>query len=110
MPRNGDGSGDNAIEAGETLIHGAGDAPNDVCSSLTSLLLSWPSMSASSDMYGEQGKSASGVDRSNKAAPMPEVEEGDSIPGMNASGGGNDVKGSGKGPKESTVDAEAKKE
>lgn len=30
MPRNGDGSSDNAIEAGENKVHGAGSAPNDV--------------------------------------------------------------------------------
>ena len=31
MPRDGSGAGDNAVEAGETLIHGAGNAGNDVC-------------------------------------------------------------------------------
>ena len=30
MPRDGSGAGDNAVEAGETLTHGAGDAPKDV--------------------------------------------------------------------------------
>jgi hypothetical protein len=31
---------------------------------------------------------STGVDRSNKAAPLPETEKGDAIEGMNASGGG----------------------
>ena len=57
-----------------------------------------------------QSAAASGVDRSNKAAPMPEIEAGDALEGMNASGAGNDVKGSGKGPLETTVDKEAKKD
>ena len=43
-------------------------------------------------MYQEAntiGQAAStGVDRSDKAAPMPEIEKGDSLEGLNASGGG----------------------
>jgi len=59
MPRDGSGAGDNAIEAGHNIVHG--DAG---------------------------GAASTGVDRSEKAAPMPEIEKGDSIEGMNASGGG----------------------
>ncbi|KAK4570507.1 hypothetical protein LTR86_002587 [Recurvomyces mirabilis] len=87
MPRDGSGAGDNAVEAGETLIHGAGDAPKD-------------------------GASASGVDRSNKAAPPPEEEKGDALEGMNASGGGSSGidGGSGKGPAVPQADKEASKQ
>ncbi|KAK5169808.1 uncharacterized protein LTR77_005786 [Saxophila tyrrhenica] len=84
MPRDGSGASDNVVEPGETLIHGAGKGENDAPAS-------------------------SGVDRSNKAAPPPDHEAGDAMKGMNASGGGNDVKGSGKGPIESSVDKEAEK-
>lgn len=60
MPRNGDGSSDNAIEAGHNIIHGSGDA-----------------------------NVGSHVDRAEKTAPMPDglQEQGKAIPGMNASGG-----------------------
>ncbi|OQO01346.1 hypothetical protein B0A48_12901 [Cryoendolithus antarcticus] len=67
MPRDGSGAGDNAEELGETKVHGAG------------------------------GETGSKVDRSDKAAPMPSEEKGDSIEGMNASGGGNKITDSGKG-------------
>jgi hypothetical protein len=36
MPRDGSGASDNAIEQGETLVHGAGSAPNDVSKSIAS--------------------------------------------------------------------------
>ncbi|EMC92761.1 hypothetical protein BAUCODRAFT_125737 [Baudoinia panamericana UAMH 10762] len=79
MPRDGSGAGDNAVEQGQDLVHGAGE--NDAPSS-------------------------SGVDRSSKAAPPPEVEKGDSLEGLNASGGGSSAigQGSGKGEKDVTVD------
>nr|POF13122.1 hypothetical protein CFP56_10270 [Quercus suber] len=70
MPRDGSGASDNAIEQGENLTHGV-NAPAD-----------------------------SSVDRSNKAAPAPEIEKGEALEGMNASGGGDGVagnSGSGKG-------------
>ncbi|KAK3070231.1 hypothetical protein LTR53_010804 [Teratosphaeriaceae sp. CCFEE 6253] len=84
MPRDGSGASDNAIEAGETKVHGAGSAPSD-------------------------DPASSGVDRSSKAAPAPEVEKGDAIEGLGASGGGNTTKGSGKGPLEPQVEKEAVK-
>ena len=57
----------------------------------------------------KQAPAASGVDRSSKAAPPPEPETGDALEGMNASGGGDSTKGSGQGPKETTVGKEAEK-
>jgi hypothetical protein len=57
-----------------------------------------------------QTPASSGVDKSNKAVPPPDHEKGESLEGMNASGGGSSVQGSGKGPIESTVDKEAKKQ
>lgn len=57
-----------------------------------------------------QGPSSSGVDRSSKAAPPPDAEKGEAMEGMNASGGGDFQRGSGKGPIENTVDKEAKKQ
>lgn len=57
-----------------------------------------------------QSPASSGVDKSHKAAPPPEPEAGDALEGMNASGGGNKVEGSGKGPLEPTVEKEAKKQ
>lgn len=57
-----------------------------------------------------QPPASSGVDRSNKAAPPPELESGEAMEGMNASGGGSKVEGSGKGPIEATVDKEAEKQ
>lgn len=41
--------------------------------------------------------------------PPPDHEKGESIDGMAASGGGNSVHGSGKGPLEPTVEKEAQK-
>ncbi|GAB7339262.1 hypothetical protein MBLNU457_5917t1 [Dothideomycetes sp. NU457] len=79
MPRDGSGAGDNAIEAGHNIAHGAtGD------------------------------KASTGVDRSNKAAAMPEPESGASLEGMNASGGGNAVNHQG-GNLESAAEKEAEK-
>ncbi|KAK3330666.1 hypothetical protein B0H66DRAFT_598195 [Apodospora peruviana] len=57
MPRNGDGSSDNAIEAGKNIIHGAGE------------------------------ETSTRVSRADKAAPVPEHEKGAGLEGMNASGG-----------------------
>ncbi|KAK3395999.1 glutathione S-transferase [Sordaria brevicollis] len=57
MPRNGDGSSDNAIETGNNIIHGAGEEPT------------------------------TRVARADKTAPLPEHEEGQAIKGLNASGG-----------------------
>ncbi|KAK3949898.1 hypothetical protein QBC32DRAFT_399876 [Pseudoneurospora amorphoporcata] len=57
MPRNGDGSSDNAIEPGNNIIHGAGEEPS------------------------------TRVARADKTAPLPEHEHGAGIKGMNASGG-----------------------
>ncbi|KAK5128405.1 hypothetical protein LTR85_003073 [Meristemomyces frigidus] len=87
MPRNGDGSSDNVVEAGENLIHGAGAGENDAPTS-------------------------SGVDRSSKAAPPPSTEKGEALEGMGASGGGASgptLSGSGKGDKEAFVDKEAER-
>jgi len=53
-------------------------------------------------------KASTGVDRSNKAAPMPELETGASIEGMNASGGGNAINHQG-GNLESAAEKEAEK-
>ncbi|KAL2262530.1 hypothetical protein VTK26DRAFT_1060 [Humicola hyalothermophila] len=75
MPRQGDGSADNAIDPGHNIIHGAG-----------------------------QEQLSSRVNRADKAAPMPEPEKGAGIPGMNASGGQSQgrgrgpTRGQGKGP------------
>ena len=105
MPRDGSGASDNAIEQGETLIHGAGNAPGDVRSSGCS--------HSSTQRTTFQGASASGVDRSSKAAPLPEAEKGDALEGMNASGGGSFGKsesGSGKGDAVPSVDKEAAKQ
>ncbi|KAF2766475.1 hypothetical protein EJ03DRAFT_353960 [Teratosphaeria nubilosa] len=83
MPREGSGHvADNAIEAGETLVHGAGKAPNE-------------------------DPASSGVDRSSKAAPPPDHEPGEALEGLGASGGGSkgeSLTGSGKGPLEPTVE------
>ncbi|TKA70430.1 hypothetical protein B0A55_07895 [Friedmanniomyces simplex] len=79
MPRDGSGASDNAVEAGETLVHGA----------------------------GSDDPASSGVDRSSKAAPPPETEKGEAFEGMGASGGGNTTKGSGQGPQEPQVEKEA---
>jgi hypothetical protein len=56
-----------------------------------------------------QTPASAGVDRSNKVAPMPEVEKGEALEGMGASGGGNSGANSGKGAIEATVDKEAQK-
>ncbi|KAL1301836.1 hypothetical protein AAFC00_006021 [Neodothiora populina] len=84
MPRDGSGHGDNAIETdpafGQTIAHGAG---------------------------GEAATST--VDRSGKAAAPPSYEKGEAIEGMNASGGGNKITDSGKGPLEPAAEAESKK-
>ncbi|KAH8879338.1 hypothetical protein GQ53DRAFT_738872 [Thozetella sp. PMI_491] len=58
MPRNGDGSSDNAIEAGHNIIHGNDGKPQ-------------------SDR----------VSRADKTAEMPELEKGAGIQGMPASAG-----------------------
>ncbi|KAK5017996.1 hypothetical protein BJ546DRAFT_1057066 [Cryomyces antarcticus] len=82
MPRHGSRASDNAIEAGKTLIHGAGE--NDAPTS-------------------------SGVDRSHKAAAPPPPEKGEAIEGLHASGGGSQAAeigdtGQGKGEQEAFVD------
>ncbi|KZM27151.1 uncharacterized protein EKO05_0004680 [Ascochyta rabiei] len=59
MPRNGDGSSDNGPIEGQNIVHGAGDAP----------------------AQPEHAK--------NNIAPMPEIEKGAALEGLNASGGGN---------------------
>ncbi|KAK0733816.1 hypothetical protein B0T26DRAFT_613579, partial [Lasiosphaeria miniovina] len=56
-PRNGDGSSDNSIESGHNIIHGAGEEPSTRDS------------------------------RADKTAPVPKVEKGAGLEGMNASGG-----------------------
>jgi len=59
MPRNGDGSSDNG-EFNETpIVHGAGTE-----------------------------KATDHVDRADKTAPVPEVEKGEAIKGMNTAAGG----------------------
>ncbi|KAK4459152.1 hypothetical protein QBC42DRAFT_11807 [Cladorrhinum samala] len=74
MPRNGDGSSDNAIEAGHNMIKGAGPAES------------------------------TRVARADKTAPTPEHEKGAGLEGMNASGGQSQGlsqgpnRGQGKGP------------
>ncbi|KAH6630549.1 hypothetical protein B0J18DRAFT_421477, partial [Chaetomium sp. MPI-SDFR-AT-0129] len=57
MPRQGNGQGDNAIEAGHNIIHGAG-----------------------------QEKSTH-VDRADKTAPLPEPSKGAGLENLPASGG-----------------------
>lgn len=59
-----------------------------------------------------QAPSSSGVDRSSKAAPLPETEKGEAIEGMGASGGGASgptLTGSGKGEETAFVDKEAER-
>ncbi|KAK1837076.1 hypothetical protein QBC39DRAFT_366608 [Podospora conica] len=57
MPRNGDGSGDNAIENTNDIIHGSDPVKNPH------------------------------VDRADKTAELPQHEKGAGLEGMNASGG-----------------------
>ncbi|KAK3311003.1 uncharacterized protein B0T15DRAFT_408460 [Chaetomium strumarium] len=57
MPRQGDGSGDNAVEAGHNIIHGAGQPES------------------------------TRVARADKAAPMPEYESGKGLAEKSASAG-----------------------
>jgi len=88
MPREGSGHvADNAVEAGQNLTHGAPEGKEDPVSS--------------------------GVDRSGKAAAPPEYEAGEGLEREDgskiASGDGNSVSGSGKGPLKSTVDEVAEK-
>ncbi|KAK5718497.1 hypothetical protein LTR15_008227 [Elasticomyces elasticus] len=80
MPRDGSGASDNAVEAGETKVHGAGSAPSEAS-----------------------------VDRSSKAVPPPEAEKGEAYEELGGSGGGNTTKGSGQGPQETQVEKEASK-
>ncbi|KAK4902708.1 hypothetical protein LTR27_000647 [Elasticomyces elasticus] len=80
MPRDGSGASDNAVEAGETKVHGSGSAPSEAS-----------------------------VDRSSKAAPPPEAEKGEAYEELGGSGGGNTTKGSGQGPQETQVEKEASK-
>ncbi|KAL2133864.1 hypothetical protein VTI74DRAFT_1536 [Chaetomium olivicolor] len=65
MPRQGDGSGDNAVEAGHNIIHGAG-----------------------------QEKSTR-VARADKTAPMPEQEKGAGLEKTPASAGKSEGKDQG---------------
>ncbi|KAF2725088.1 hypothetical protein K431DRAFT_309747 [Polychaeton citri CBS 116435] len=51
--------------------------------------------------HGDETTTSQGVDRSSKAAAPPAAEKGEAIEGMNASGGGNKVEGSGKGTEQS---------
>ncbi|KAK4956461.1 hypothetical protein LTR10_005986 [Elasticomyces elasticus] len=85
MPRDGSGASDNAVEAGETKVHGAGGAPSEASNYVTC------------------------VDRSSKAAPPPEAEKGEAYEELGGSGGGNTTKGSGQGPQETQVEKEASK-
>ncbi|KAK4135838.1 hypothetical protein BT67DRAFT_400199 [Trichocladium antarcticum] len=57
MPRQGDGSSDNATEAGHNIVHGAGK------------------------------EESTRVARADKTAPMPEPEKGAGLQGENASAG-----------------------
>jgi len=86
MPRDGSGASDNVVEAGENLVHGAGE--NDAPSS-------------------------AGVDRSSKAVAPPPEEKGAALEGMGASGGGSSgahVGNTGQGGnKEAFVDKEAER-
>ncbi|KAK3653633.1 hypothetical protein LTR56_004488 [Elasticomyces elasticus] len=91
MPRDGSGASDNAVEAGETKVHGAGSAPSEASS------------------YVTYDPASSGVDRSSKAAPPPEAEKGEAYEELGGSGGGNTTKGSGQGPQETQVEKEASK-
>ncbi|KAF2761406.1 hypothetical protein EJ05DRAFT_497956 [Pseudovirgaria hyperparasitica] len=59
MPRDGSGAADNAIDAGQTQVHGVGK----------------------SDAIPDHTKT--------NVAPMPEPEKGAAIEGMDASGGGS---------------------
>ncbi|KAL2016180.1 hypothetical protein VTK56DRAFT_4098 [Thermocarpiscus australiensis] len=62
MPRQGDGSGDNAVDAGHNIIHGAGT------------------------------ETTTRVARADKTAPMPEYEKGAGLESTNASGGVSQTK------------------
>lgn len=108
MPRDGSGAGDNAIEAGHNIVHGE-PSENEVCFFAHHTTSTQTIANLISD---SQKPTASGVDRSSKAAPPPEGEEGAALEGMNASGGGAKTEGSGKGPieGESTVEKVAKGE
>lgn len=82
MPRDGSGASDNVVEPGQNLTHGAS---------------------------GDDAPASSGVDRSSKAAPLPDHEKGDALEGMNASGAGSSGahignQGSGKGSEDVTTD------
>ena len=90
MPRNGDGSSDNVVEAGENQVHGVG-------SGNVSPIHPSSHMSQQPSNIDLKDQASSGVDRSNKAAPAPETEKGEAIEGLNASGGGNKIQDSGKG-------------
>ncbi|GAB1311562.1 hypothetical protein MFIFM68171_01772 [Madurella fahalii] len=57
MPRQGDGTSDNAVDAGHNIIHGAGQ------------------------------ETTTRVGRADKTAPMPEYEKGAGLENTNASGG-----------------------
>ncbi|GAB7363622.1 hypothetical protein MBLNU230_g4193t1 [Neophaeotheca triangularis] len=72
MPRDGSGAGDNAIENSHNIVHG-------------------------NDQGSKDAPASSGVDRSNKAAPMPQAESGEALEGMNASGGGSQANVQGTG-------------
>ncbi|KAK3703804.1 hypothetical protein LTR37_014250 [Vermiconidia calcicola] len=85
MPRDGSGASDNAIENSHNIVHGNSAGENDA-------------------------PAGSGVDRSNKAAPPPDLstEKGEALEGHGASGGGDSATGSGKGPLDMKVDPAAK--
>lgn len=112
MPRDGSGHGDNAIETdpafGQTIAHGAG---GEVCIYFLPLIHSFllvPIRFFEHRLTGAQA-ATSGVDRSGKAAAAPEPEKGEAIEGLNASGGGNKITNSGKGPLEPQAEVESQK-
>ena len=99
MPRDGSGRAHNEVE-GDEIVHGAGD--NDVGNLYSLLKQCYANITCKS-------VASSGVDRSGKAVPPPELEKGEALEGMGASGGGDKTEGSGKGPIKSIVDKEAEK-
>lgn len=96
MPRQGDGSSDNAIEAGHDMIKGAGPAdvslrsPNQGNRNFSDIVI--------------VSLQSTRVARADKTAPTPEHEKGAGLEGMNASGGQSQGlsqgpnRGQGKGP------------
>jgi hypothetical protein len=93
MPRQGDGSGDNAIEAGHNIIHGAGQPEVRTCTHLAA------HNKAFKDSNTSHLKSTR-VGRADKTAPMPEPSKGAGLEKTTASAG--DSKGKDQGGRNRT--------